>query len=195
MERKRSKPTPPSLLRLGKRCADKLEQYPIERLGLNPSEANNVVKYAEEFLSGRNGKLVVFFTKGLDATVINKLWSLDMQKHGLRKFAADEDRRDYLKQKQEDSMLEDAAREAADAIKFVNKHNPQTAEEVDGLMAQTGDMAPVRRKTPKPILDAMGAPVKPVADGKTKALIGMDGKPIRSVVPSEFQQKLIEAGA
>lgn len=194
IERKRVKPTPPALMRLGKRCADKLESYPKEMLGLDDTQMNQVVKYAEEYLSGRNGKLIVFFTKGLDATVINKLWSLDMQRHGLRKFAADEERRDYLKQKQEDSMIEDAAREAADAIKFVNKRNPTTAQEVDALMAQTGDMAPARAKTPKSILDATGTPVRP-AEKKGKTLLGMDGKPLTTTVPSEFQQKLIDAGA
>ena len=197
VERK-AKKISPSLLRLGKRCADKLERHTPAQMGLSFEQVNLVVKYAEEFKSASRGYHVVFFTKTLDNRTISHLWSLDLQKHGLRKFDADEERRDYLKQKQQDTMIEDAARETADAISFVNKSNPTNKAEVDRLLAQTGDLIP-RTKVPKPILDATGSPVKETGDGQTtsKALLGMDGKPIRQVVPShsEWDKKLIEAGA
>lgn len=197
IERK-AKKISPSLLRLGKRCADKLERYTPAQMGISFDQVNQVVKYAEEFKSGSRGYHIVFFTKTLDNRTFQHLWSLDLQKHGMRKFAADEERRDYLRQRQQDAMIEDAARETADAIKFVNKRNPVTAGEVNELLAQTGDLIP-RNKIPKPILDATGSPVKQTGDGQpaSKALLGMDGKPIRQVVPahSEWDKKLIEAGA
>ena len=199
IERKAQRNISPGVLRLGKRCADKLNNYTPSQLGLDFNQHNQVVKYAEEFLSGKNGYRVVFFVKGLDNTVISQLWHMDLQRHGLRKFTADEERRDYLKQRRQDAAIEDAARETADAIQFVNKRNPVNATEVNKLLAQTGDIHP-RAKTPKAILDVTGSPAKQTGEGaadKSRALLGMDGKPIRQVVPahSEFEKKLIDAGA
>lgn len=190
VERK-AKSVSPSLLRLGQRCADKLEKYEPAHMGLSFEQVSQVIKYAEEFQSARRGYRIVFFTKNLDNTVMSHLWSLDMQKHGLRKFAADEARRDYLKEKRQDAVIEDGARETADAIQFINKRNPVTAGEVNALLAQTGDMVP-RSKVPKPLLDSTARPIKPEP---SKGLLGMDGKPIRSVVPSDWDKKMVEAGA